>query len=867
MDLFIADTHLGHAHILGQCRPQFATVEEMDAAIIDGINRKMSERDTLYILGDFTLAPYPRAVEYLKAIKPRKVLIVGNHDHVWLRDMPAWERHRYFDGIYERLSLRVGRNELHLDHYPRLSWNRSHYEGSLAICGHIHNKREGSTAARLFSEVKYQYNAGVDVNGFEPVTLSELVRNNMDFYGLTYTDEEKARLDQTIRELSGGGSFRPKKPARGILSVPIINRLSTAETRPDYFRWLERIGAERVFLATEGTNADPETNHPAAVARFAENVAAYRAHGYEVGIWMNGLGHGGDLSPEVYARTAHMTRIRDLETGAEISDSFCPLDPAHRRNYTENLLRLAGTHPDLIMLDDDLRLSGHGPVSVGCACPRHMALFNERARAAGVSDRDMTREELSAILLSGKPTPHRRVWLDLMGDTLRDLATDLRRALDTVDPSIRLGHCACLSTWDLDGVDSVELARLFAGKTRPFLRLIGAPYWTGLGVFRTTGLGSVIDLVRLQTAWCRARATEMELMSEGDVYPRPRFNVPASYLESYHQVLTADGLPGILKYMFDYGHEPDYETGYLRLHELKSSLRRDLAEAFADTEAAGIYVFEAMHKWETADCTGLGGYDYFDRFTPASVNFVSRLGLPAAYERTRFTPTTLVFGENAAHVPLDALQENLILDAPAARQLLARGVDIGLAAVEPMPTPAEETIGDPNRSFPRVYPTDPGAAYFRLTPAGEPRVLGAFEDGSPAVIACTTQKGKTVVVYAFDMETVSFDSTYMKNDPRRRQLLDLAELEIPVDIPEPRLYVLCRRSRNRTVVGIWNFSADIGLPQAGIRVSGQTKGSRLSPIGDTTVTPEIHADGRVTVRCDSEIPPYCFAGFVCRSGC
>ncbi len=641
-----------------------------------------------------------------------------------------------------------------------------------------------------------------------------------------------------------------------MLSVPIINRLSTAKTRPDYLRWFETVGADRVFLATEGTNADLETNHDAAIAQFAENIEYYRARGYETGIWINGLGHGGELSPEVYARTAHMTRIVDLDTGASVSDSFCPLDPGHRKNYTTNVRRLAGTHPDLIMVDDDLRLSGHGPVGAGCACPRHMALFNERARAAGLTDRDMTREELAASLLNGKPTPLRRIWLDLMGDTLRDFAADLRRTVDSVDPTIRLGHCAVLSTWDLDGVDSIELSRIFAGNTKPFLRLIGAAYWENVHAFRITNLGAVIDLVRMQIGWCRELAPEIELMSEGDVYPRPRFNVPATYLESYHQVLTADGLPDILKYMFDYGYEPDYETGYLRLHALKAPLREAMTEAFADTEAAGVYVFEAMQKLADADLTGYTGYDCFNRFTPVSVNFLSKLGIPSAWERTRYTPTTLVFGENARHIPAEALDANLILDAVAARILMERGIDLGLASAEPMATPATETLGKPER----CYPTDAGARYFRLTPQGSARALGTFDTGDAAVLACARPNGKTAVIYALDMETVSFDSTYMKNDVRRRQLLDLAELEIPVDIPEPRLYVLCRRNEQKTVVGIWNFHVDMGLPQSGIRVAGAGEGSTIAPIGPT----DVRLDGD-TVTLAGEIPPFCFAGFAVKS--
>ncbi len=645
-----------------------------------------------------------------------------------------------------------------------------------------------------------------------------------------------------------------------MLSLPLINHLTTAETRPAYLRWLREVRADRVFLIADANSADMALTNDEALARYRENIAYFRAHGFEVGIWLNGLGHGGELPADVYARTAHMTRICDLETGTSVSDSFCPLDPAHRTHYAANITRLASTHPDLIMIDDDLRLSGHGSVTVGCACSRHMALWNERARAAGVlaaDEADMTREALAAVLLTGRPTPHRRIWLDLMGDTLRDFARAMRAAVDAVDPAIRLGHCAVLSTWDLDGVDSIELARIFAGGTKPFLRLIGAAYWENLRAFRTTNLGAITDLIRMQKAWCDAEAPDIELMSEGDVFPRPRHNVPASFVESYHQVLTAAGLPDILKYMFDYSYEPDYETGYLRLHVLKAPLREAIAEAFADTEAAGIYVFEAMHKWADADCTGLSGYDYFNRFTPASVNFMSRLGLPAAYECTRYTPTTLLFGENAKYVPAEALEANLVLDAVAAEILLkrGRGADIGLSAIQPMSAPAEETIVMPGEPA-RYAPTDPDARYVRLTPMEPARVLGIYDNGAPAVTAYTRADGRVVVIYAFDMESVSFDSAYMKCDARRRQLTALIEPELSVNIPEPRLYVLCRRSETKTAVGIWNFSRDIGLPQDGIRVAGMREGDTVSPVNRETVSVQ---DGTVSLR--DEIPPFCFAGF------
>lgn len=203
MDMFIADTHFGHEGILAACRPQFKTIEEMNMTIIENINRKMRKNDTLYILGDFAFHSKTPPTEFLEAIRPRKVLVMGNHDKDWLRCMTDEEKEHWLFRICEHsCCMKKNKIELYLNHFPRLAWNRSHYFGqSFSICGHIHAKREESVAARLFPQVPCQFNAGVDVNHFEPVTFAELIENNVAFYGLRYSEEEQARIDDAVQKV------------------------------------------------------------------------------------------------------------------------------------------------------------------------------------------------------------------------------------------------------------------------------------------------------------------------------------------------------------------------------------------------------------------------------------------------------------------------------------------------------------------------------------------------------------------------------------------------------------------------------------------------------------------------------------------
>ena len=206
MDYYIADTHFGHAQVLNECRPQFKSIDEMDKFIIDNINRKMTKKDTLYIIGDFSYRSKKSPTEYLEAIKPKKVLILGNHDE-WFKKLSEEEKKKYFINDekqgYNEYRTRKNSIELYFCHYPRLAWQKSQYFGTtFSICGHIHNRKSGRIDAEVFGNIKNQFNAGVDINNFEPVTFEELIKNNAEFYQRTYTDEEIALLKDAVERLS-----------------------------------------------------------------------------------------------------------------------------------------------------------------------------------------------------------------------------------------------------------------------------------------------------------------------------------------------------------------------------------------------------------------------------------------------------------------------------------------------------------------------------------------------------------------------------------------------------------------------------------------------------------------------------------------
>ncbi len=180
MDYFIADLHLGHSNIISLCSRPYKCVEDMDEAFINAWNLKVKKKaDTVYIVGDFAWEKAD-ALKYVKRLNGHKVLILGNHDKKWLA---KGDYSKYFDLITPYLEITSGNVDITLCHYPMLEWKNSRKVGSkklgYLIHGHIHN-RYVDDYNRLFI-TPHALNAGVDVNGFVPVTFAELIKNNEKF--------------------------------------------------------------------------------------------------------------------------------------------------------------------------------------------------------------------------------------------------------------------------------------------------------------------------------------------------------------------------------------------------------------------------------------------------------------------------------------------------------------------------------------------------------------------------------------------------------------------------------------------------------------------------------------------------------------
>ena len=169
MIYYTSDLHLGHESVIKLCNRPFSSIEEMDESLIKAWNGRVHRNDHVYILGDLIFKAAQSPEYYLERLRGRKHLIIGNHDRTWLDKV---ELGAYFESVEGLDVINTGDGKATLCHYPLMA-----YERKYLIHGHMHGRKNTSVWDVLKAD-EFALNAGVDVNGYMPVTLEELIENN-----------------------------------------------------------------------------------------------------------------------------------------------------------------------------------------------------------------------------------------------------------------------------------------------------------------------------------------------------------------------------------------------------------------------------------------------------------------------------------------------------------------------------------------------------------------------------------------------------------------------------------------------------------------------------------------------------------------
>jgi calcineurin-like phosphoesterase family protein len=185
---FTSDTHYAHNNI---CRGvsnwitspdykdcmtrDFTDLEEMNKALVNGINSVVEQNDWLIHLGDWSFGGFEKIQEFREQINCKNiVLLIGNHDQHIQNDKKGVRKLFTHVANYEEMRVTQGKNPtntLVLCHYPIISWNGM-YQGTKMLHGHQHLKGEN----------RFTQNNRMDVGicgnpEFRPYHLEEILKD------------------------------------------------------------------------------------------------------------------------------------------------------------------------------------------------------------------------------------------------------------------------------------------------------------------------------------------------------------------------------------------------------------------------------------------------------------------------------------------------------------------------------------------------------------------------------------------------------------------------------------------------------------------------------------------------------------------
>ena len=202
MIYFISDLHFGHKNIINFSGESFSSIEERDETIIKNWNETVTNKDTVYVLGDISWRSQEETEAIFERLKGTIYIIQGNHDSPkMLSELKDKKLIKDFMSYYE---INEDKKKYVLFHYPIEEWNKI-FNNSALIHGHIHSKNFRSpvpatrvsnlrnvdgTPRKLLIRNHNKFDVGVEAVGYKPVSFDKIKESILDLEKMELKDYE-----------------------------------------------------------------------------------------------------------------------------------------------------------------------------------------------------------------------------------------------------------------------------------------------------------------------------------------------------------------------------------------------------------------------------------------------------------------------------------------------------------------------------------------------------------------------------------------------------------------------------------------------------------------------------------------------------
>lgn len=423
------------------------------------------------------------------------------------------------------------------------------------------------------------------------------------------------------------------------------------DIRDQYERDISTCPLFKLTLVPEGDPVWDKTTPACKLYRRYRN--ALSPHGIKTGFLVQAsMGHGYDIEPNPF------TRYVNLTDGVE-RFVCCPEDERFLDHFCGVLRQLAAEHPSAIMLDDDFRLVMRP--GRGCACARHMELFNQRAGT------NLTREALyEHIRTHGKDDRLTRIFLELQRDSLIRAAKRFREAIDEVDDTIQGINCT-----SGDVCESVIYTnKIFAGRNNPTVVRAANGTYAPLSVRR---FSDTMRNAAVRGSKLKKNGIDV-VLAETDTVPFNRYAKSAAYMHAHYTASILEGLRGAKHWITRLSaYEPSSGKEFREVLAKNAKLYRRLADLIEGIEWVGcglLFVeteFPLIHSEKHS----------VSHENEWGASVLERMGLPFYYTETNrgiaFLEETIVQDMTDAEIKELFAGGSVLTAAQSARDLCERG--------------------------------------------------------------------------------------------------------------------------------------------------------------------------------------------------
>ena len=202
MIYYIADCHFYHSALNERMDKRgFPDVEAMNEYMIEKWNSKVTNSDTVVILGDLSLGNVDQTNELINRLNGKLCLIVGNHDKYV--NKPGFDKDRFL-WINNYREITDSQKKVICSHYPIPFYEgqyRKRHNGdpkTYMLYGHVHETRDENLMKKVISLIQdtAYYPIGSDKESTIPCNMINCFCKRSDYTPLTLS--EWIKLNNTL---------------------------------------------------------------------------------------------------------------------------------------------------------------------------------------------------------------------------------------------------------------------------------------------------------------------------------------------------------------------------------------------------------------------------------------------------------------------------------------------------------------------------------------------------------------------------------------------------------------------------------------------------------------------------------------------